>query len=66
MDRLGRSDWLIPENLQGIKDVQLVLDPYNTSSWEQVRPLVGMLFSNKEMQDFENYRNRYIKLMGET
>ena len=65
MDRLGRSDWHIPENLQGIKDVQLVMDPYNTSTWEQVRPLIGMLFSKKEVQEFDNYRNQYIKLIGE-
>ena len=62
-DRLDRVRWHVPDNLKDIIDARVFRHLYNQRAWDKVKPLIKLMFSDTEVQAFEDYRNYYLKLL---
>ena len=58
--RLDRSNWYVPETLEGVVDAHLPSPAYREDIWLAVRPLLELLFSDEELQKCDSYRSAFL------
>ena len=61
-DRIDRSGWRVPRNLNGIVDAHLLVDGFKDGRWETMVPLLRLMYPEHVVTEFHTYRTVFYYL----